>query len=108
MLPQQLFGTSAGVPEPFLHHPNKYYYLSRFTYAFYIITIFWVILALLLNIAAILSTIAAVLTALVTGVALLSCAFLASIMTYVLMPAARNVRLTIRWKCGVCASTKCI
>ena len=81
MLPQQFFGTDTGVPQPFLRHTDKYYYLSRFTYAFYIITIFFVLLALLLNFLAIVSTLATLVAAIMTGVALLSCAFLACIMT---------------------------
>ncbi|KAF8450099.1 SUR7/PalI family-domain-containing protein [Terfezia claveryi] len=92
MLPQQFFGTSTGVPQPFLRHPNKYYYLSRFTYAFYIITIFFVLLALLLNFLAIVSTLATLVAAIMTGVALLSCAFLACIMTAVYVQAQNAFR----------------
>lgn len=92
MLPQQFFGTSTGVPQPFLRDPNKYYYLSRFTYAFYIITIFFVLLALLLNFLAIVSTLATLVAAIMTGVALLSCAFLACIMTAVYVQAQNAFR----------------
>lgn len=85
MLPQQFFGTSTGVPEPFLRHPDRYFYLSRFTYAFYIITLFWVLLALLLNLVALLSTRATLAAAIVSAIALISCAFLAAIMTQVIL-----------------------
>ncbi|KAF8419711.1 SUR7/PalI family-domain-containing protein [Tirmania nivea] len=92
MLPQQLFGTNTGVPQPFLRHPNKYYYLSRFTYAFYIITIFFILLALLLNFLATVSTLATLAAVIMTGVTLLSCTFLACIMTAVYVQAQNAFR----------------
>ncbi|KAF8470176.1 SUR7/PalI family-domain-containing protein [Kalaharituber pfeilii] len=92
MLPQTYYGTATGVPQPFLQHQNKFYYLSRFTYAFYIISIFWILLALLASLGATLSTASTGIAALLTAIALLSTAFLASIMTAVYTQAQNAFR----------------
>ena len=86
MLPQTYFKSPENVPQDFLQSSNKYYYLSRFTYAFYIISIFWILLALLATLGALLSTLSAALAAALSAIALLSTAFLAAIMTYVVGP----------------------
>ena len=81
MLPQNYFHTEQNVPGDFLRRPDTYYYLSRFSYAFYIITLFWVVAALAACLAALISNVATGIAAALTVLAALSIAFLASIMT---------------------------
>ncbi|KAI5801615.1 SUR7/PalI family-domain-containing protein [Peziza echinospora] len=89
MLPQSYFHTDQNVPGDFLQRPKTYYYLSRFSYAFYIITLWWVLLALAACVVALLSNLATGVAAALTFVAALSMAFLASIMTAVYVMAQK-------------------
>ncbi|RPB01443.1 SUR7-domain-containing protein [Choiromyces venosus 120613-1] len=52
-LPQRNFRTETNIPRDFIHNPRRYFYLSRFLYAFYVIDLF---LALLAFFAALLAT----------------------------------------------------
>ena len=46
ILPQENFGTRENVPKDFLDARDKYYYLSKFGYAFLVIGLFWNLLAM--------------------------------------------------------------
>lgn len=81
MLPQTYFNTPTNVPRGFFDKEKTFYYLSRFTYAFYIISIFWILVAMVAILGALFSTLATGIASAITLIALLSTAFLASIMT---------------------------
>ncbi|PWW72948.1 hypothetical protein C7212DRAFT_301738, partial [Tuber magnatum] len=44
-LPQRNFGTETNIPRDFIRSPRRYFYLSRFLYAFYVIDLFFALLA---------------------------------------------------------------
>ncbi|KAI5842312.1 actin cortical patch SUR7/pH-response regulator pali, partial [Tricharina praecox] len=90
--PVRNFGTRTGIPSSFVHHPSKYFYLSRFLYAFYIITLFFTLCALALSLAACLSPLATYLATACALAATLSAAFCAAVMTAVYEMAARAWR----------------
>lgn len=81
MVPQQNFGTPENVPSDFLKNSHKYYYLSRFTFAFYIISLFFACCSLLTGLAAICSGMGGLLASIFSWIAFLCSAFTASIMT---------------------------
>ncbi|KAG0642935.1 SUR7/PalI family-domain-containing protein [Tuber brumale] len=45
-LPQRNFRTETNIPRDFIRSPGRYFYLSRFLYAFYVIDLFFALLAL--------------------------------------------------------------
>jgi hypothetical protein len=79
--PVHNFHTTQNMPGDFIQHPRKYYYLSRFLYAFYIISLFFCALAFLTGLVALCSYKAALLSSLIAFVAIGCLAFSASIMT---------------------------
>jgi hypothetical protein len=84
--PVRNFGTQTNVPQKLVQHPSQYYYLSRVAWAFYIIALFFAVVALLLSVFALCSRLAAKFTGLVTLTALIFQAVTASLMTYVSHP----------------------
>lgn len=80
--PAQNFGTTTGLPSQFVGS-SKYYYLSRVAWAFYIIALFFAVVAFFLSIFALCARLGAYLTGLTTGLAVLFQAVCAALMTYV-------------------------
>lgn len=75
----------SSLPAPFANNGTQYYYLSRVAWAFYIIAIFFAVMALLLSVTALCSRLAAKLTGLMTIVAVVMQAVCASLMTYAIL-----------------------
>lgn len=76
--------TNTGVsnlPASIVNHASMYYYLSRVAWAFYIIAIFFAVVALFLSFTAICSRLAAKLTGLMTLIAVVMQIVCASLMT---------------------------
>ncbi|KAF2105085.1 cortical patch protein [Rhizodiscina lignyota] len=74
------FGTTTGVPHQFIG-TNRYYYLSRFMFAFYLIALFFAVMALLTGFLAMCARLGAYVSALSTAVACFFQAITASLMT---------------------------
>jgi hypothetical protein len=103
------------MPTDFIQHPRKYYYLSRFLYAFYIISLFFSFAAFVVGFAALCSHRAALLAALVAFVANGCIAFCAAVMTACFVmaqnafrAAGREARIGVKatafsWTALVCA-----
>jgi hypothetical protein len=81
--PVRNFGTQTNVPEGLIQHPGQYYYMSRVMWAFYLIALFFAVVALFLSVFAVCSRLAAKFTGLVTIIALIMQAVTAALMTYV-------------------------
>lgn len=82
-LPQNNFGTTRNVPEDFLDHHRTYYYLSRIMFAFYLISIFFMICSLFTGLLALCSRLGSAISSLSAAVALFSMSLTASLMTAV-------------------------
>jgi hypothetical protein len=80
--PRRNFDTRNGLPDR-LDGGSQFYYMSRVAWAFYIIALFFAVMALLLSVTALCSRLAAKLTGLMTIVAVIMQAVCASLMTYV-------------------------
>lgn len=76
------FGTETGVPSPFLG-THKFYYLSRFMFAFYLIALFFAVLSLFTGILALCARLGAYVSALNAAAAAFFQAITAALMTYV-------------------------
>jgi len=78
--PPRNFGTTQNVPEQFIgtHH---YYYLSRFMFAFYLIALFFAVVALFTGFLALCSRLGGYLSALTTAIALFFQTLAAGLMT---------------------------
>jgi len=74
------FGTTKGVPAAFIG-THRFYYLSRFMFAFYIIALFFAVCALFTGLLALCTRLGAYLSGLNTGLALFFQALAASLMT---------------------------
>ncbi|KAF8536567.1 actin cortical patch SUR7/pH-response regulator pali, partial [Trichophaea hybrida] len=81
--PVRNFGTTQGVPQDFVNHSRKYFYLSRFLFAFYIIDLFFSLSALLLGFWAVVGRYGGYLAAALVGTAWFCSAFNATVMTAV-------------------------
>lgn len=82
-VPQQNFGTTDGVPGDFLSDRRTYYYLSRFAFAFYLISLFFMLCSLLTGILALCSRLGSALSAVASAWALFCTITCASLMTAV-------------------------
>ncbi|KAK6353389.1 hypothetical protein TWF696_005355 [Orbilia brochopaga] len=82
-LPQQNFGTTDNVPGDFLSDHRTYYYLSRFAFAFYIISLFFMLCSLLTGVLALCSRLGSALSAVASAWALFCVITCASLMTAV-------------------------
>ncbi|KAF3941354.1 hypothetical protein ABW19_dt0204496 [Dactylella cylindrospora] len=82
-LPQQNFGTSRNVPAEFLVDHRTYYYLSRFTFAFYIISLFFMLASMVVGLLALCSRLGSALSALAAAWALFCMTLTAALMTSV-------------------------
>lgn len=91
--PVRNFGTQNNVPEGLVQHPSQYYYMSRVMWAFYIIALFFAVVALLLGVFALCSRLAAKFTGLVTIIALVMQAVTAALMTYVYQRLTKLISL---------------
>ncbi|KAL7268561.1 Eisosomes component [Rhizina undulata] len=80
-LPQKNFNTEKNVPSDFIDHPGRYFYLSRFLYSFYIIGVFFAVVALFIGLLATVSKLGGAAAAAMTVVALFCVTFSATIMT---------------------------
>lgn len=78
--PPRNFGTEQNVPEQFLG-THKYFYLSRFMFAFYLIALFFAAVALASGLLAVCSRLGGYLSSLMTSVALFFQILAASLMT---------------------------
>lgn len=78
--PVRNFGTTTGVPDP-LTHAKSYYYLSRFAWVFFIIALFFAVVAFLLSIFALCARLGAYLTGLNAALALFFQTLAAALMT---------------------------
>jgi len=78
--PPRNFGTEANIPEKFMG-TNKFYYLSRFMWAFYIVALFFAVVAFFTSVLALCFRLGAYLTGLNVGIALFFQAITASLMT---------------------------
>ena len=93
--PVKNFGTKINVPQGLIDHPSQYYYLSRVMWAFYIMALFFAVVALLLSVFAMCSRLAAKFTGLVTIIATVMQAVTASLMTYVPLLPTHTTMLTL-------------
>jgi SUR7/PalI family len=75
------FGTTTGVPQDFIGS-HKFFYLSRFMFAFYIIAVFFAVCALFTGLLALCSRLGAYMSGLNTAVAALFQTIAAALMTY--------------------------
>lgn len=91
-LPQNNFGTTRGVPAEFLNNHRTFYYLSRFAFAFYIISLFFMLTSLATGLLALFSRLGSAISALAAAWALFCITLTASLMTaaYVLGRNAFN------------------
>ncbi|KAI5846296.1 SUR7/PalI family-domain-containing protein [Morchella snyderi] len=80
-LPQRNFNTRANIPADFLNNPDRYFYLSRFLYSFYIIDLGFALMALLAGLLALSSRIGALAAAALSCLSLFFMTFSATIMT---------------------------
>jgi len=78
--PPRNFMTTTNVPQQFIG-THKYYYLSRFMFAFYLIALFFAVVALFTGLLALCSRLGGYLSALNTAIALFFQAITASLMT---------------------------
>jgi len=74
------FGTTTGVPDSFVG-THKYYYLSRFMFAFFIIALFFAVCALFTGLLALCTRLGAYMSSLTTFIALFFQALAAALMT---------------------------
>ncbi|KAF2643450.1 SUR7-domain-containing protein [Massarina eburnea CBS 473.64] len=74
------FGTTENIPEPFLG-TRHYYYLSRFMFAFYLIALFFAVVALFTGLLAMCSRLGGYISALTTATALFFQTIAAALMT---------------------------
>ena len=81
--PQRNFGTSQGIPDAF--HGDKFYYLSRFMFAFYLIALFFAVVSFLLSVFALCARLGSYLTGFSVMLALFFQTLAAALMTYVLI-----------------------
>ena len=80
--PPRNFGTQNNIPEQFIG-TNKFWYLSRFMFAFYLIALFFAVVAFFTSALALCFRLGAYLTGLNAAIALFFQALTASLMTYV-------------------------
>lgn len=78
--PERNFGTSTGLPSQFSNHA-RYFYLSRFAWVFYLIALFFGVVALLLSVFALCARLGAYLTGLNAALALFFQSLAAALMT---------------------------
>ena len=78
--PPRNFGTTNGVPAQFIG-TTKFYYLSRFMFAFLLVALFFAVIAFFLSILALCTRLGAYLTGLNAAIALFFQALAASLMT---------------------------
>ncbi|TID16808.1 SUR7-domain-containing protein [Venturia nashicola] len=78
--PPRNFGTQSGIPTSFLG-THYYYYLSRFMFAFYLIALFFAVIAFLTGLLALCTRLGAYLSSLNTALAFFFQALAASLMT---------------------------
>lgn len=78
--PATNFGTTTGVASAFIG-THKYYYLSRFAWAFYIIALFFAVIAFFVSILAICTRLGSYLTGMMTIIALFFQTLAAALMT---------------------------
>ncbi|KAK5114257.1 hypothetical protein LTR85_010322 [Meristemomyces frigidus] len=78
--PAHNFGTQTGVPSAFIG-TSKWFYLSRFAWVFYIIALFFAVIAFFLSIFALCARLGSYLTGLTTGFALFFQTLAAALMT---------------------------
>lgn len=86
--PRRNFDTRNGLADGFMNNGSYFYYMSRVAWAFYIIALFFAVMALLLSVTALCSRLAAKLTGLMTIIAVVMQAVCAALMTYV--PLSEN------------------
>jgi len=80
-LPQQNFGTSNNIPQEFLNDHKTYYYLSRFTFAFYLISLFFMLGSMVTGMLALCSRLGSAISALAAAWALFCITVTAALMT---------------------------
>lgn len=78
--PPRNFGTTENVPEQFIG-TKQYYYMSRFMFAFYLIALFFAVVALFTGLLALCSRLGGYLSALNTAIALFFQTIAAALMT---------------------------
>ncbi|KAK3109585.1 Eisosomes component [Teratosphaeriaceae sp. CCFEE 6253] len=78
--PARNFGTSQGVPAPFVG-TRKFYWLSRFAWAFYIVALFFAVMAFFLGFLALCTRLGAYLTGMMSTLALFFQTLTAALMT---------------------------
>ncbi|KAI5806905.1 SUR7/PalI family-domain-containing protein [Geopyxis carbonaria] len=91
-LPQRNFDTKTNIPQDFINNPNRYFYLSRFLYSFYIIDVFFTICALLTGLVSLCSNTAGLVSSLCSAIALFCVTFSATIMTACFVLGQRSFR----------------
>jgi len=87
--PDVNFGTTSGVPSSLMNHHSRYYYLSRFAFAFFFIATIFSGLAFLSSIGALFSRLVAGCTSILTFIAFITDVIAASLAT-ALYVQARN------------------
>ncbi|KAA8914658.1 actin cortical patch protein Sur7, partial [Sphaerosporella brunnea] len=116
MDPVRNFNTTTDVPRDFVQHQDRYFYLSRFLYAFYIISLFFCVAAFAVGLGSLCWWRAAAMAAAAATAAVACLAFCAAVMTacYVMAQNAfradgRYARVGVKataftWTCLVCAA----
>lgn len=79
--PPQNFNTNTGLPDEFVNNQNHYYYLSRFAWVFYLIALFFAVVAFFISLLALCSRLGAYLTGTSAFLAFFFQALAASLMT---------------------------
>lgn len=89
--PQRNFGTSNGVPTEFLG-TNRFYYLTRFMFAFILIALFFTVISLFTGLLALFSRLGGALSGLLAAIALFFQSIVASLMTAAFVLGRRYFR----------------
>ena len=79
--PVRNFGTTTGVPDAFVNHRNYYFYLSRFAWVFYLIALFFAVVAFLLSVFALFARLGAYISGFTVFLAVGMQAIAAALMT---------------------------
>ncbi|KAK9455105.1 SUR7/PalI family-domain-containing protein [Dipodascopsis uninucleata] len=87
--PSQNFGTTSGVPSTLIDHQNRYYYMTRFAYAFFLIAVIFSSLGFLTSFTALFSRLGSGCSSVLTFIALIF-DFTAAAIANALFVKARN------------------
>ncbi|EME38935.1 hypothetical protein DOTSEDRAFT_75589 [Dothistroma septosporum NZE10] len=90
--PVRNFGTTTGVPDAFVNHSGYYFYISRFAWVFYLIALFFAVVAFLLSVFALFARLGAYLSGFTVFLAVGMQAIAAALMTAWVIKGRDNFR----------------